>query len=71
MREYVVFIHDPNMMFDLKVKFVGPQPFVPIDKVIPYISAQDNVSHDVDIWPQYQNYIFTLNFCTGKNVIAL
>ena len=27
--------------------------------------------YDLDLWPQYQNYIFTMNFCMGKIFFAL
>ena len=27
--------------------------------------------YDLDLWPQYQYYIFTMNFCIGKIVFAL
>ena len=56
----------------------GPELFFVFDIVLPHsrVSSWSNVTctfmttDDLDAWPPYQKYIFTMNLCLGKIVFA-
>ena len=77
---------DTTLNFDLKVKFIGfltcfhvpPITFFWIDNVLPYfahgcITIRQCVAYidDLDLRPQYQNYIFTMNLSLAKCLCSL